>query len=155
CRAEFEEVKLGIKLAEQLPQFQAPDSIWPELERIWETRTGASQGTVKTAFQSRQPGRFLAIAAIILLALGIGSFVLLRKLSRPCWEVDSLDGTPRIGSVRIAGKGRLAVGQWLETDSSSRAQINVGSIGQVQVDPNTRIRLLQTQPTEHRLELAR
>src|SRR4030095_693183 len=45
--------------------------------------------------------------------------------------------------------------EWLETDQNSSAQINVASIGQVQVDPNTRIRLLQTQPTEHRLELAR
>lgn len=47
------------------------------------------------------------------------------------------------------------MGQWLETDNTSRAKINVASIGQVEVDPNTRIRLLQTQPTEHRLELAR
>jgi len=42
----------------------------------------------------------------------------------------------------------------LETDGSSRAQITVGSIGQVEIDPNTRVRLLQTRPTEHRLELA-
>ncbi len=155
CRMEFEEIKLGIKLAEQLPQFQAPDSIWPELERLWETRAGASEDAFKPKSQSQRPGRFLAIAAVILLALGIGSFLSLRNLSAPSWEVARLDGSPRIGSTLINGKGRLAVGQWLETDGSSRAQIDVGSIGQVQVDPNTRIRLLQTQPTEHRLELAR
>ena len=50
--------------------------------------------------------------------------------------------------------GRLGVGQWLETDSKSRAQIAVGSIGHVEIDPNTRVRLLETEPTEHRLELA-
>jgi len=49
----------------------------------------------------------------------------------------------------------LAVGDWLETDGKSRAQIAVGSIGSVEVDENTRVRLLETQPTEHRLELAR
>ena len=32
CRAEFEEVKLGVKLAEQLPQLSAPDYLWRELE---------------------------------------------------------------------------------------------------------------------------
>ena len=51
-------------------------------------------------------------------------------------------------------KGRLGVGQWLETDGTSRAQIEVSSIGQVEIDPNTRVRLVETKPTEHRLELA-
>jgi hypothetical protein len=49
----------------------------------------------------------------------------------------------------------LAVGEWLETDASSRAKIDVGTIGQVEIDPNTRVRLLETRPTEHRLELLR
>jgi hypothetical protein len=47
------------------------------------------------------------------------------------------------------------VGEWLETGSSSRAKIAVGAIGQVEIDPNTRVRLVETKPTEHRLELAR
>src|SRR5690349_5566211 len=34
CRAKFEEVKLGIKLAEQLPQLSAPDYLWRELEPL-------------------------------------------------------------------------------------------------------------------------
>ena len=34
CRAKFEEVKLGIKLAEQLPQLSAPDHLWRELEPL-------------------------------------------------------------------------------------------------------------------------
>jgi hypothetical protein len=74
---------------------------------------------------------------------------------RPFWEVASLNGTPRIGAREINAKGRLRLGQWLETDSTSRAQIEVSSIGQVEIDPNTRVRLLETKPTEHRLELAR
>src|SRR5688572_31451300 len=32
CRTKFEEIKLGIKLAEQLPQLTAPDSLWHEVE---------------------------------------------------------------------------------------------------------------------------
>src|ERR1044072_5142760 len=34
CRAKFEEVKLGVKLAEQLPQVSAPDHLWRELEPL-------------------------------------------------------------------------------------------------------------------------
>jgi hypothetical protein len=69
--------------------------------------------------------------------------------------VQQIAGTPRIGTQRIAKDGRLGVGEWLETDATSRAQIAVGSIGRVDIDENTRVRLVQTQPTEHRLELAR
>src|SRR6266513_2835213 len=32
CRAEFEEIKLGARLAKQLPLIAAPDSIWPGIE---------------------------------------------------------------------------------------------------------------------------
>ena len=39
CRREFEEIKLGIKLAEQLPQLKAPDHLWLEIK----SRLGAEQ----------------------------------------------------------------------------------------------------------------
>ncbi|HEY6121403.1 MAG TPA: zf-HC2 domain-containing protein [Pyrinomonadaceae bacterium] len=150
CRTEFEQIKLGIKLAEQLPRFSAPESIWPELDQL------PTQLPIAAAQEAhglwRRP--LVAIAALVLVAIAIGSFVWRRNLSRQSWEVARIDGSPRIDSLTINGKGRLAVGQWLETDSLSRAQISVGSIGQVEIDPNTRVRLLQTQPTEHRLELA-
>jgi hypothetical protein len=69
--------------------------------------------------------------------------------------VKRLDGAPTVGTERISNNGELAVGEWLETDGNSRAQIAVSSIGSVEIDENTRVRLLETQPTEHRLELAR
>jgi hypothetical protein len=69
--------------------------------------------------------------------------------------VKRLDGAPKIGSERISNNGNLAVGEWLETDGRSRAQIAVGSIGNVDVEENSRVRLLQSQPDEHRLELVR
>jgi hypothetical protein len=50
---------------------------------------------------------------------------------------------------------RLGVGQWLETDGVSKAKIDVADIGHVEVQPNTRIRLVETGPYEHRLALAR
>jgi hypothetical protein len=71
------------------------------------------------------------------------------------WNVERVEGTPQIGSQRIEDGGRIAVGQWLETDATSRAKIDVADIGFVQVDPNSRVRLVRTRPTEHRLALAR
>jgi hypothetical protein len=60
--------------------------------------------------------------------------------------------------VRIDGKpvvdiGKLSLGGALETGSSSGATITVADIGEVEVDPNTRIRLVKTQSDEHRLAL--
>jgi hypothetical protein len=71
------------------------------------------------------------------------------------WLVTRLNGTPRIGDEHIASRGQLGMGEWLETDAHSRAQIAVGTIGNVDIDENTRVRLIETQPTEHRLELER
>jgi hypothetical protein len=152
CRAEFEKIKLGVKLAEQLPRYSAPASIWHEFELLSVNRRETGPAKV-ISFRFWQP-RLVAVAAGLLLAIALGAFLIVQNLQRPSWEVARLDGMPRIGSSRISNKGRLAVGQWLETDGSSRAQIEVGSIGLVQIDPNTRVRLLETRPTEHRLELA-
>jgi hypothetical protein len=46
------------------------------------------------------------------------------------------------------------VGQWLETDAASRARVEVGRIGEVSVEPNSRLRLTGVAETDHRLELA-
>jgi ferric-dicitrate binding protein FerR (iron transport regulator) len=164
CRALFEEIKLGVKLAERLPEMKAPDSLWKDLEARLDAQ--ASTAEVASARQlasdtPTRPGariwrpRLLAIAATLILALGLGAFWFYKQESRPSWEVARINGSPRIGSARMNDKSRLAIGQWLETDNVSRAKIQVGSIGQVEIDPNSRVRLLQTRPTEHRLELAR
>lgn len=154
CRAELEEIKNGVKLAEQLPRYSAPASIWPEVERLSQIPIETNTPTqLKQSFRFWQT-RLLAVAGVLVVLVGLSIFLILQSLSRPYWEVARLEGLPRIGSFGVKTKGRLAIGQWLETDSTSRAQIDVGSIGQVQIDPNTKVRLLETRATEHRLELA-
>lgn len=158
CRVEYEEIKVGIKVAESLPMVDAPHSLWSEFEsRLLQQDSGKEQ-TVRPA------GRFraklfhpipLGVAAAVVVTLCVATLWIYRQESRPSWEVARLVGAPMIGSSRIGQKGQLGVGQWLETDGASRARISVASIGQVEVDPNTRIRLLETRATEHRLELAR
>ena len=55
----------------------------------------------------------------------------------------------------MAGQTRLPVGGWLETDDRSTASINVGTIGQVSVEPRTRLRLISARDGDHRLQLER
>jgi hypothetical protein len=73
----------------------------------------------------------------------------------PAWKVSSVLGAPRIDTRAIDGTGQMHIGQWLETDHASRARVEVGSIGQVNVEPNSRLRLIDASATDHRLELAR
>ncbi|MGH2566856.1 MAG: FecR domain-containing protein, partial [Bacteroidota bacterium] len=54
---------------------------------------------------------------------------------------------------QIVGSGKLRVGELLETDQSSRARVEVGLIGHVDIEPNSRIRLIDAKLTDHRLAL--
>jgi len=157
CRAKFEEVKLGVKLAEQLPQLTAPDHLWRELEPLLDREHVELRPARVSAWQMK------AAAAVLCLLSAWGVWLIysnrgdaiLTVNGKPAWRVKRLDGAPKVGTERISNNGELAVGEWLETDGNSRAQIAVSSIGSVDIDENTRVRLLETQPTEHRLELAR
>lgn len=160
CRVEFEEVKLGVKLAERIPRMSAPESLWQNLESRLENQPGiraeriTSKSSSLFAFKTWRPG-FAGMAAGLVLFVGIAILSIYLRESRPFWQVARINGSPRIGSSNIGERGRLAVGEWLETDNSSSATIDVATIGHVQIDPNTRVRLIETKPTEHRLELAR
>lgn len=109
---------------------------------------GASRVAVRWSW------RLAAAAALAVLLLGGGAWVRWQGRAR-AWEVARLDGAPRVGASSLAGKGTFTVGQWLETDGVSRARIRVGTIGEVTVEPNTRLRLVSAQETDHRLALAR
>jgi hypothetical protein len=71
------------------------------------------------------------------------------------WDVARISGTPRIGSSSLVASGRLAVGQTLVTDATSQARLQVSTIGEVTVDPDTRVQLVETRSGHHRLALAR
>ena len=158
CRAQYEEIRFGVKLADSLPQLSAPDALWLDLQnRLAKENMADKKSSAKFSlfdFNRWRP-QFAGVTAGILLIAGFAVLWIYSRETRPFWEVARLNGAPTIGSSRMDEKGRLAVGQWLETDGSSRAQIEVGSIGQVEIDPNTRVRLVETKATEHRLELER
>src|ERR1051325_9087711 len=148
CRLDFDEVKLGVTLAQHLAVLSAPSSIWNNLAAGID-----HQPRTLNRFRFLKP---LAIAAAIAVVIAGGWWLsrIINTSSAQSWQVARLNGAPRIDSKNIGDTGKLAVGQWLETDSASRAQLNIDDVGRVEIDPNTRVRLLQTNPTEQRLELA-
>jgi FecR protein len=102
----------------------------------------------------------LAAAALILVSLGVGIYFSLGRNNKmetgPSWNVGNLEGTPQIGRRSLAAnqsEARLYVGQTLTTDSSSRATLSENDLGQIQIDPNSTVRLLQSGPDRKRLQL--
>lgn len=158
CRKEHDEIKFGVRLAAQLPMASAPGEMWSEIEALLDARSRTP------VFEPRRPRlafafswyRVAAFSAMFVLAAAIGLFWYFHYGPTASWEVAIITGTgTRIDGDHISDKGRLAVGETLETDSSSRAKISVAAIGEVEVDPNSRVRLVQTRLTEHRLALDR
>jgi hypothetical protein len=119
----------------RLPKrIEPPRDLWPGIEaRLW-----------------RRRWYWVPLAAAAVLV-----FLLIARAERSAWDVTALAGRPLIGTTRLAASGRLRVGDWLQTDDSSRALIAVGRIGQVEVRPDTRVQLVVAKANEHRLALAR
>jgi hypothetical protein len=129
----------------QLPVVQAPDAIWNSIVlALNEDRREARLGF-----------RWWQFAVAFALLMGVGLLWVSTRAKPASWEVVRLDGSPSVGSKHVADTGRIAVGEWLQTDASSRARIGIGQIGSVEVEPNSRVRLLAAKPNEHRLALDR
>jgi hypothetical protein len=133
-----------------------PDPAVQRLERLLGTlehRTGplAQPGPPATIRRSPLGSVAAALVAAAALLLALGGLL---DATRPeAWEVTRLADVS--GPDRIKGKDRLEVGRWLETDAVSRARIRVGRIGVVEVEPRTRIGLLDAGRRSHRMSLAR
>ena len=129
----------------QLPVMKAPDAIWDSVLASLSTERPPTRGGF----------RWWQFAAAFPFVIGVVLLWYSTRPQPPSWEVVRLDGSPAVGSKRVAETGRIAVGEWLQTDASSRARVSIGDIGTVEVEPNSRIRLIAAKPNEHRLALAR
>jgi hypothetical protein len=126
CREELQQVRGVATMLQDLPLAKAPDGLWAVIE--------AAAGAPRK--QAMPVWRYAAAAAVILV---IASAVL---WPRSTWEV-TIAGTTEI----------VRNGRWIDTGNSS-ARIKVADIGSVDVEPNTRVRLVSTGAAGHRLALA-
>jgi hypothetical protein len=130
----------------------SPDAEVERLERLLR-RFGHSGRAPYVATRRRRALLTLAAAAAVLLAAG--TLWVARALDRTDWNVARVAGTPAVAARPMGESGRLSVGQVIETDATSRARLTVGSIGEVAVGPNSRLRLVRASSTDHRLSLER
>jgi Putative zinc-finger/Galactose oxidase, central domain/FecR protein/Kelch motif len=146
CRAQSENMRFASRLVADLPLPEVEPSTVPH----WLMPESAAQPLGRP----RKPVFVLVPAAAVLSLAIIAAWYLLRA-PQAFWQVARLSGQPMIEANPIAGTARLHTGEWLETDARSRALIYVALLGQVEVDPRSRVRLVKTGKHEHRLALAR
>jgi FecR protein len=129
----------------------------PELPANFAAATESQEnvGSAQAWFQ------FAAVAAsaLVVFSLWVGLRVHSGSMATESeWGVEQVAGAPRVGTKSISGareKGTLRIGQTLETDQRSRASISVSDVGQVDIDPETRLRLTESRTSRTRLELER
>jgi hypothetical protein len=133
----------------------------PEIARLERLLAPYAHRGAPLHLEPREPARravrwlfpLLTAAASILLVAAAASF---RQVpERSAWTVRPLEGTPLVGGSAVDGSAHLKVGQALTTDGQSRAQLAVESVGRVNVDPNSRVRLLEAHAGEQRMALDR
>jgi hypothetical protein len=123
----------------RLPKsIEPPRDLWPDIE----ARIGRGMW--------RRRWYWVPLAAAAVLA-----GVWLVRSQPVVWDLTRLAGRPVVNNTPLAASGRMRVGDWLQTDDSSRALIAVGRIGQVEVQPETRVQLVSATESDHRLALAR
>jgi len=104
----------------------------------------------------RKP-RFLA-GALLAAATAAAAVVLFVHVAPvatgPGWDVARLEGAPLVGTetvAKTAARAKLRVGELLVTDGASRASVQVAGIGEVYVDPGSRVRLVESGSNRKRI----
>lgn len=69
------------------------------------------------------------------------------------WVVSNLKGSPKIHDKEIKIIDTLRIGEWLITDDSSKALLSVAYIGEIILDPGTKLKFVKSDSNEHRILL--
>ena len=169
CRSERDALAAVRKAVGALPRsLPPPHDLWPAIQAqisdplADDARARAERDTNSLA--DRQPvappsrrlrfRRWHAGVLSALILLLVAAYWLALPPFTPAWTVTRLEGTPHIDAVPLAETGDLRRGDWIETDDRSRAAVDVGVIGNVEVGPNTRLQMVEARASNHRLALA-
>ena len=115
----------------------------------------AHRGTMP-ALRTRASFPLLAtLAAAASIALAAGAAHVARSAPHAGWGVETMSGAPRVSGEPVVSTTRLHVGDVLVTDAGARARLGAGDVGEVEVAPNSQLRLLRARSGEHRMVLQR
>lgn len=99
--------------------------------------------------------RWIAVAApagAVVLAVLI-AILYFYKTTASFWQVETLKGSPVVGNEKIEDSGVIPLGEWLSTDMHSSARIKAGMIGYIDVDPASKLQLVNTKDKNYKIYL--
>ena len=100
----------------------------------------------------------VAVAATALLAVGAGVWLVVGSSRLPTKENAAVQVGRRVEWTMIDASGgvpgHLSVGAWLETRENERVRLDVADIGAIDVHAGSRLRIVESHDTAHRIELA-
>jgi hypothetical protein len=181
-RVEFEETKKLIEQLNSLPKNIEPDSdIWQIVERrINENKVEFKQVADNYYSFDKTPsittsekgylkgGSFpvrywitglMAAMILVVLIIFVPRILNLDKETATIndagnyWMVSNLEGSPKVQEKDITKIDSLKIGEWLITDDSSRALLSVANIGEIIVEPDTKLKIVKSDSSEHRIML--
>ena len=178
CRTEFDEIKTGAAFAAYLQRVSVPENLWKAIEKeLYDNRKRKKSAFFPT-WEFTKPAAFVFASSLLMLFFGFCYFIVYKNFtdSQPneiavdkrqisnsndkssleistVWNVEILSGMPKFGNS--SGRNVLQIGEILETDAGSRARLEVANIGDVEIEPNSRVKLINTNQNEHRLWLER
>jgi hypothetical protein len=141
CRSALDEIRFGAQLGAHLGQHDPPPEVWDRIDAALDKRRAFPMFNIFSPV-------FASIAVIAILGIAVAVYLGVGRADPVGWKVESLSGESSVGKT-------LFVGQTLETDSESRARLQVVDIGNVEVAPNSRLTLVGSDSGQHRLSLER
>lgn len=156
--AELEELLGTLRFDQPMPAVDPPVAR-PKPSKLWWIAVAAGFALVVWGWLAREgavvapPVARMNIPSVDVSAASQPSAPSTQPKRGPSWKVTMLSGAPTCDGAPVDEQARLFVGDWLETDASSRAQVEVADIGTVDLEPSSRLRLVESGDNQHRVEL--
>lgn len=178
CKEKFDDIRAILEKSKSLPKSISPkkDLFEGIINRISSGKTSGSRKVpilpiqpdesardFKSRYNLKFKKRKLSSTKILVISTSIAavlisviiSFLYYTKSDTAYWSVENIAGSPLIGTEKLDNYGMLKLGDWLITDDKSKAKVKVGTVGEMEVDPKSRLRLLETKDTQYKIQLDR
>ncbi len=157
--AELEEVLGALRFQRSMPAVDPPTTRPAPSKLLW-LAVAAGVAFVVWGWMAREgaevapPVARMALPTVQLSATVAATQGPSAPLAGPAWEVTALGGQPTCDGKPVTASTRLERGQWLQTDESSKARVEVAGLGTLELEPGSRLRLVASREHDRRVELA-